>query len=81
MGGAMSFGINPILAFSKEKNSEALNASGTANRSSYDPRCGLCLGVGKIRSSLHHSGFLTCESCNGTGWSKRHEVQRRHHEH
>jgi hypothetical protein len=63
----MSFGEQPIVRFSKEKNRSDPSCQ---RKDEYDPRCGLCLGVGKIRSSLHHSGFITCESCNGTGWSK-----------
>lgn len=66
----MSAQLDPVLAFHREKNSEVVTTSGTTSKHSYDPRCGLCLGVGKIRSSLHHSRFIICESCNGTGWSK-----------
>lgn len=63
----MSFGEQPIVKFSKGKSRTDPFAQ---RNNQYHPHCGLCLGAGKIRSSLHHSGFIACKSCNGTGWSE-----------
>ena len=63
----MSFGEQPIVRLSREKSHED---SREPWKSDYDPRCGLCLGIGEVQSVISPTGYTSCKACNGTGWSE-----------